>query len=238
MLNKPLSSLGHTWSYRRAMYRNMLTSLIKYGRIETTVTKAKELCRVADKVITFGKRGGNNDRIQASRALQETKMSLPKVFGELAERYRDRSGGYTRLVRTGWRRGDHAPMAVVEFIGGEQDLLLQTTVKTLAQKQFHMNRNELSQQGGTWSFIFQRNNTETSTKSPSVRVVDLVLSCPDQLVSPNEALTKRDFIARKRGEKGLHRLKRSIEKVLRNQGMTSDQLQAEVDKEMALMQAE
>ncbi|RKP38821.1 LSU ribosomal protein L17P, partial [Dimargaris cristalligena] len=130
-LNKPRSSYGKTWSYRLAMFRNMTTSLFKHGRIETTVPKAKELRKFAERMITFGKSGTNNDRIQAAKILRETKTMLPKVFDELAPRYQDRNGGYTRIVKMGWRKIDRAPMAIVELVGGEQDLRYQSTIRTL-----------------------------------------------------------------------------------------------------------
>lgn len=109
------SKLGRTTSHRKAMLRTMVTSFLKYEKIQTTDLKAKELKRVAEKMITLGKRGDLHARRQAAAFIREREM-VGKLFGELSERYRDRSGGYTRIVKTGYRVGDNAPMSIVEFV--------------------------------------------------------------------------------------------------------------------------
>jgi large subunit ribosomal protein L17 len=109
------SKLGRTTSHRKAMLRTMVTSLLKYEKIKTTDLKAKELKRVAEKMITLGKRGDLHARRQAAAYVREREM-VGKLFGELSERYRDRLGGYTRIVKTGYRAGDNAPMSIVEFV--------------------------------------------------------------------------------------------------------------------------
>jgi large subunit ribosomal protein L17 len=109
------SKLGRTTSHRKAMLRTMVTSLLKYEKIKTTDTKAKELRKVAEKMIGLGKRGDLHARRQAAAVVRE-RDAVGKLFGELSVRYRDRSGGYTRIVKTGYRVGDNAPMSVIEFI--------------------------------------------------------------------------------------------------------------------------
>jgi len=109
------SKLGRTTSHRKAMLRTMVTSLLKYEKITTTDLKAKELKKVADKMITLGKRGDLHARRQAAAYVREREM-VGKLFGELSTRYKDRSGGYTRIVKTGYRAGDNAPMSLIEFI--------------------------------------------------------------------------------------------------------------------------
>ena len=109
------SKLGITTSHRKAMLRTMVTSFLKYEKIKTTETKAKELRRVAEKMITLGKRGDLHARRQAAAFIRERDM-VGKLFGELSERYRDRSGGYTRIVKMGYRAGDNAPMSIIEFV--------------------------------------------------------------------------------------------------------------------------
>jgi large subunit ribosomal protein L17 len=109
------SKLGRTTSHRKAMLRTMVTSLLKYEKIKTTDTKAKELKKVAEKMISLGKRGDLHARRQAAAVVRERDV-VGKLFGELSVRYRDRSGGYTRIVKTGYRVGDNAPMSIIEFI--------------------------------------------------------------------------------------------------------------------------
>jgi large subunit ribosomal protein L17 len=109
------SKLGRTTSHRKAMLRTMVTSFLKYEKIKTTDLKAKELRKVAEKMISLGKRGDLHARRQAAAFVREREM-VGKLFGELSARYRDRSGGYTRIVKTGYRAGDNAPMSVIEFV--------------------------------------------------------------------------------------------------------------------------
>jgi len=109
------SKLGRTTSHRKAMLRTMVTSFLKYEKIKTTEMKAKELKKVADKMITLGKRGDLHARRQAAAYVRDREM-VGKLFGELSTRYRDRSGGYTRIVKTGYRTGDNAPMSIIEFV--------------------------------------------------------------------------------------------------------------------------
>jgi large subunit ribosomal protein L17 len=109
------SKLGRTSSHRKAMLRNMVTSFLKYEKVKTTDAKAKELRIVAEKMITLGKRGDLHARRQALAFVRDPAM-VGKLFSELSERYRSRAGGYTRIVKMGYRTGDNAPLSVVEFI--------------------------------------------------------------------------------------------------------------------------
>ena len=109
------SKLGRTTSHRKAMLRTMVTSFLKYEKIKTTDLKAKELRKVAEKMIGLGKRGDLHARRQAAAYVREREI-VGKLFGELSDRYRDRSGGYTRIVKMGYRAGDNAPMSIIEFV--------------------------------------------------------------------------------------------------------------------------
>jgi len=111
-----LRKLGRDSAHRWAMLRTMADQLIQHERIETTVPKAKELRRVADKMITLGKEGTLSARRRAAKAILRTDASLIKLFGPLAERYEGRSGGYTRVTQTRIRVGDAAKMAYIEYI--------------------------------------------------------------------------------------------------------------------------
>ena len=110
------SKMGLTSSHRKAMLRNMVTSFLKYEKIKTTDVKAKELKKVAEKMITLGKRGDLHARRQALAFVRDPDV-VGKLFSDLSVRYRDRAGGYTRIVKMGYRTGDNAPLSVVEFIG-------------------------------------------------------------------------------------------------------------------------
>jgi large subunit ribosomal protein L17 len=111
--------LGRNPAHRKAMLRNLVTSLLEHERIVTTVPKAKEARKIADKMITLGKRGDLHARRQAMSYIR-TKSIVVKLFDELGEQYADRQGGYTRIIRTGTRSGDAAPMAIVELVGYEE----------------------------------------------------------------------------------------------------------------------
>lgn len=108
-------SLNRTSSHRKAMLSNMVIALITHEQISTTLPKAKEMRRVVDKMITLGKRGTLHARRQAHSFLRDD-ASVAKLFGALAERYKQRNGGYTRVLKAGFRYGDAAPMAVVELV--------------------------------------------------------------------------------------------------------------------------
>ena len=107
--------LNVTSTHRLAMFRNMAVALIKHEQITTTLPKAKELRPVAEKLITLGKRGGLHARRQAYAQLRDDKI-VAKLFGALADRYRARQGGYTRVLKAGIRYGDAANMAVIELV--------------------------------------------------------------------------------------------------------------------------
>lgn len=107
--------LNRTSSHRKAMLSNMAVALLDHEQITTTLPKAKELRRVADKMITLGKRGNLHARRRAYAFLRDNE-TVAKLFGTLAERYKDRHGGYTRVLKKGFRYGDSAPMAIIEFV--------------------------------------------------------------------------------------------------------------------------
>jgi large subunit ribosomal protein L17 len=107
--------LGRTTPHRSAMLRNMVTSLLEHERIETTDAKAKEVRRVAERMITLGKRGDLHARRQALRVVRSREVAA-KLFDELAPRYAERAGGYTRVLKVGRRVGDAAPFSLVELV--------------------------------------------------------------------------------------------------------------------------
>ncbi len=107
--------LGRTPSHRKAMLRNLVTSLLELEQVRTTEAKAKELRRVAERMITLGKRGTLHARRRALRTIRSKEVAA-KVFDTLSERYSERAGGYTRVMKVGRRVGDNAEMAIVQLI--------------------------------------------------------------------------------------------------------------------------
>ncbi len=113
--------LGRNTSHRRALLRNLVTSVIVEDRVETTVAKAKAVRPNIEKMITLGKKGDLHSRRQALSFLQ-TDAAVTRLFGEVAKRYSDRQGGYLRIVRTGFQQGDGADKAFIELLGAEKQL--------------------------------------------------------------------------------------------------------------------
>jgi len=112
--------LSRKSGHRTALFRNMAAALIKHEQIHTTLPKAKELRPYVEKLITLAKRGGlSNRRLAMSRLQDETQ--LKKLFDTLAERYSDREGGYTRIIKAGYRGSDAAQMAIIEFVERDED---------------------------------------------------------------------------------------------------------------------
>ena len=112
--------LGRTSAHRKALFRNMVTALIHRERISTTLAKAKELRSHVEKTITLGKKGTLHAKRLARKVVLE-KEAFIKLFSTLSERYANRQGGYTRIIKIGHRRGDDAPMALIELVDREDD---------------------------------------------------------------------------------------------------------------------
>jgi large subunit ribosomal protein L17 len=110
---------GRTHEHRKAMFMNMAQALIKHEQIVTTLPKAKDLRPVVEKLVTLGKRGDLHARRQAIAQIHDVKL-VGKLFETLGPRYRDRNGGYTRVLKAGFRYGDNAPLAVIEFVDRDE----------------------------------------------------------------------------------------------------------------------
>ncbi len=115
-----LRKLNRTHAHRKAMFANMAGALIRHEQITTTLPKAKELKAVADKLITLGKKGGLSNRRLAAAQLKEDDVVV-KLFDTLADRYKSRNGGYTRVLKAGFRHGDNAPLAIIELVDRDVD---------------------------------------------------------------------------------------------------------------------
>lgn len=113
--NKGYRKLGRSSAHRKAMLRNMTTSLLESGRIKTTVPRAKEVRRTAEKMITLGKKGDLAARRRAAAYITKPEV-VQKLFSEIAPNYQDRQGGYTRITKLGPRLGDNADMAYIELV--------------------------------------------------------------------------------------------------------------------------
>ena len=125
---------GRTSAHRKALFRNLVQALIKRERISTTLAKAKELRGKVEKTITLGKKGTLHARRQAFK-LAPAKEAVQKVFGPLAERYANRPGGYTRIIRIGHRKGDDAPMAFIELVDREGEAKVSSKETTAPKKE-------------------------------------------------------------------------------------------------------
>ena len=113
---KKKGQLGRNQPHRTAMLRNMATSLLEHEKIETTDAKAKLIRSTTEKLITLGKRGDLHARRNAARSVQNADV-LRKLFGDIAQRFADRAGGYTRIIKSRIRVGDNAPLSIVELVG-------------------------------------------------------------------------------------------------------------------------
>ena len=116
--NKAGRRLGRKTSHREAMFRNMVTSLLDHGKITTTDAKAKEIRVVAERMITLGKRGDLHSMRLAASVIRE-KSVVSKLFSTIAPRYKERFGGYTRIIKLGIRQGDAAPVSLIELVEEE-----------------------------------------------------------------------------------------------------------------------
>ncbi len=112
--------LNRTHEHRKAMFANMAGSLIEHEQIKTTLPKAKEMKRIIEKLVTLGKRGDDHARRLAASRLKQS-MHVAKLFDVLGPRYKDRQGGYVRVLKAGFRYGDMAPMAIIEFVDRDVD---------------------------------------------------------------------------------------------------------------------
>ncbi|KAK3066674.1 54S ribosomal protein L8, mitochondrial [Teratosphaeriaceae sp. CCFEE 6253] len=124
--------LSRSSAHRRALLRNLVTSLIEHETISTTWHKAKEAQRMAEKMITLGKKNTEASKRQATKFLFRPEEMLPKLFGALRERYASRPGGYTRVLRVEPLKEDQAPSAILELVDGPKDMRFALTAKTIA----------------------------------------------------------------------------------------------------------
>ncbi len=131
---RKIAKLGRTASHRKAMLSNMMTSLFAHERITTTQTRAKELKRTAERVITFAKQGDLHARRRVLRVIED-KQVVAKLFDELGPRYKSRNGGYTRVVKLGPRRGDGAFMSIVELVDRPGEEVADSVEETAAEDQ-------------------------------------------------------------------------------------------------------
>ena len=131
--------LNRTHEHRKAMFANMVCSLIEHEQIQTTLPKAKELKKIVDKYITLGKKGSLHSRRQVIARLKQNSAVI-KLFETLAPRYKKRNGGYTRVLKAGFRYGDAAPLAVIEFVDrdvsakGAKDKELQENIENKSEE--------------------------------------------------------------------------------------------------------
>lgn len=156
--------LTSTTEHRIALMRNQVRDLFKYGRITTTLAKAKELRRFADRMITLAKRGDLASRRRALAFIQD-KAIVRKLFTELREKYMDRSGGYTRVIKLGVRRGDCAPLAIVELVEEKLTFRKSKAPSERLKKINEFIRKKKAQLSGKTESIQETKAEETAPKS-------------------------------------------------------------------------
>jgi large subunit ribosomal protein L17 len=155
---------GRTSAHRKALFRNLVQALIQRERISTTLAKAKELRGKVEKTITLGKRGTLHARRQAFK-LAPAKEAVQKVFGPLAERYANRPGGYTRIIRIGHRKGDDAPMAFIELVDREGEAKAPAKGKAAPEKETAPKKEAKS----TKPKVTAKKKAEPKTKEPAAK---------------------------------------------------------------------
>jgi large subunit ribosomal protein L17 len=126
--------LGVTTKHRKAMFRNMVTDLFRFDKIKTTDTRAKELRRIAEKLITLAKDGSLHKRRQAAAYVRDNEV-LRKLFDVIAPKFKDRPGGYTRIIKLGFRRGDNSPISIIELVEEEFKPAKKKKAKAAPKKQ-------------------------------------------------------------------------------------------------------
>ena len=126
--------LNRTSAHRKALFKNMVLALIRHERIKTTDPKAKELRRIADRMVTLGKQGDLAARRRAF-AFMQSHDAVKKLFDDIAPRFKDRNGGYTRVIKFGHRRGDAAMLSIIEFTGNEEQTKSKKPRKRSARKE-------------------------------------------------------------------------------------------------------
>ncbi|KAJ1668066.1 54S ribosomal protein L8, mitochondrial [Coemansia sp. RSA 1813] len=195
---------------RRQVLRNLTTDLIKHGRIETTIPRAKELRRLVDKMITLGKRGTEHDRNQIEAYLYQPKAVVPLLMDTYAKRFADRPGGFTRIINIGHRKGDHAPMAMIEILNTENpesEVAFSYLVKSLANMQLQ----------------------------EETKIVDKALA---PAIDAKAVFTdKRAFKKALDEQKSKEKFALKITKAMKNAGMSAEKLQEIVDENVNKAQA-
>lgn len=151
---KGYAKLGMPTQHRFAVIRNMVTSLIEHERIITTLPRAKEVRKFAEKIITLGKDGSLNARRRVYSFLLKDE-AVKKVFGELSQRYKDRNGGYTRIVRVGWRRGDGAEKAILELVDRKEKVKAEKAEVT-TEKVEKEEKKEKKEEKRRWFSFFRK----------------------------------------------------------------------------------
>ncbi|KAJ1918287.1 54S ribosomal protein L8, mitochondrial [Mycoemilia scoparia] len=222
---KHMRRLNRTSSHRRALLRNLTSALIKHERIETTLPKAKELRRMVDKMITLGKRGDHHARNQVLAYVFEPRITVPKLFGPLAERYAQRPGGFTRIIRSGFRKGDNAPKAIIELVNPQEpskELGSSLLIRDLAYQQVKagekiveptIKAEEVAQSAEG------SNNNNSDTKQPS------------------RPLDKREWKKLLDQKDARNKRARILNKYLSQSGFTAEQVQSLVDTDAQHLEA-
>ncbi|KAJ9075320.1 54S ribosomal protein L8, mitochondrial [Entomophthora muscae] len=200
---------GKTGQHRDDMLKNLVTSLIKYGRIETTWVKAKSMQRLAEKMVTHVKNDTSISNGICKEFVREHEITLPKL-SELADRFKDRQGGYTRVFKNGNRPKDNAPMGIIEFVGEKYDL--RTFLVTRAEARRRLEKDNLG-----------------------FKTLDEIHEFLKTCETKGSPLQKSEFLRLKSQQKAMRDFERRIEKVKASQNYDSEAWEKAVQAEMELL---
>lgn len=172
--------LGVTTSHRRAMMRNMVTSILEHGQITCTLARAKEVRKPLEKMISWGKQGDLNARRQALRFVK-SKEAMSQLFEHLAERYKDRQGGYSRIIKLGKNRlGDNSEMAIVQLLGCDSDQL--SALKSKSTKKKQPKKKD--------STVLKEVSQEVQTEAATAEIAETAIPLEKAETSPEKSVTK------------------------------------------------
>ena len=196
--------LGVTTSHRRAMMRNMVTSILEHGQITCTLARAKEVRKPLEKMISWGKQGDLNARRQALRFVK-SKEAMSQLFENLAERYKDRQGGYSRIIKLGKNRlGDNSEMAIVQLLGCDSDQLSALKSKSTKKKQLKKKDStvlkEVSQEVHTAVVTVEKNGTEISQKKSEISPKNSSAEIEESKINTEVKASKAENVSQERSK--------------------------------------
>ena len=193
-------ALSRNASHRRAMLANMATSVLEKERVQTTTAKAKEVRRLVERLITFGKRNDLHARRQAVRVIRNRSV-VAKLFGTLADRYADRAGGYTRIIHIGQRQGDAAEMSILELIDRERTIDVQTAEPKEEEQPKKTRRSSKEAEPASEAVTEEAINTEPEVAAASEAESEEAINTEPEVAAASEAESEVAAAKQKKSKK-------------------------------------